>query len=113
MVNGLLIFYTSQNQSWNDFLLASPLRAILGLPIPNITQYAPAASAVILATRDADSISFTGVAEALNTADVDLRLFGKPDARPYRRMGVALATAETTELARAKAVFAADRVVIE
>jgi phosphoribosylglycinamide formyltransferase 2 len=99
------------SQNLNEFELH--LRAILGLPIPNITQFAPAASAVILATKDADSICFTGVAEALNTADVDLRLFGKPNARPYRRMGVALATAETTELARAKAVFAADRVVIE
>jgi phosphoribosylglycinamide formyltransferase 2 len=98
------------SQNLNEFELH--LRAVLGLPIPNITQYAPAASAVILASKDADSISFTGMAEALNTADVDLRLFGKPDSRPYRRMGVALAKAETTELARAKAVFAASQITI-
>jgi phosphoribosylglycinamide formyltransferase 2 len=98
------------SQNLNEFELH--LRAVLGLPIPNITQFAPAASAVILASKDADSISFTGIAEALNTPDVDLRLFGKPDSRPYRRMGVALAKAETTELARAKAVFAASQITI-
>jgi phosphoribosylglycinamide formyltransferase 2 len=98
------------SQNLNEFELH--LRAVLGLPIPNITQFAPAASAVILATKDSDSICFTGVAEALNTPDVDLRLFGKPDARPYRRMGVALAKAETTQLARAKAVRAASQISI-
>ncbi len=99
------------SQNLNEFELH--LRAILGLPIPNIVQYAPAASAVILATEAADSICFTGVAAALNTPDVDLRLFGKPDARPYRRMGVTLAKAETTQLARAKAVHAASQISIE
>jgi phosphoribosylglycinamide formyltransferase 2 len=98
------------SQNLNEFELH--LRAVLGLPIPNITQFAPAASAVILANKDADSISFTGIAAALNTPDVDLRLFGKPDSRPYRRMGVALAKAETTDLARAKAVFAASQITI-
>ncbi len=98
------------SQNLNEFELH--LRAVLGLPIPKIVQYAPAASAVILATKNADSISFAGVAEALSEPDVDLRLFGKPDARPYRRMGVALAKAETTELARTKAVNAASKISI-
>jgi phosphoribosylglycinamide formyltransferase 2 len=98
------------SQNLNEFELH--LRAVLGLPIPNIIQYAPAASAVILATETSDSIYFAGVAEALSTPDVDLRLFGKPDARPYRRMGVALAKAETTQLAREKAVFAANQISI-
>jgi phosphoribosylglycinamide formyltransferase 2 len=98
------------SQNLNEFELH--LRAVLGLPIPNIVQYAPAASAVILATEHSDSICFTGVAEALNTPDVDLRLFGKPDSRPYRRMGVTLAKAETTQLARAKAVHAASQISI-
>ena len=98
------------SQNLNEFELH--LRAILDLPIPNITQFAPAASAVILATKTADSISFTGVAEALNTPDVDIRLFGKPDSRPYRRMGVTLAKAETTQLARAKATLAAAQISI-
>jgi phosphoribosylglycinamide formyltransferase 2 len=99
------------SQNLNEFELH--LRAVLGLPIPNIVQYAPAASAVILATEHSDSICFTGVADALNVPDVDLRLFGKPDSRPYRRMGVALAKAETTQLARAKAVHAASQVSVE
>jgi phosphoribosylglycinamide formyltransferase 2 len=98
------------SQNLNEFELH--LRAILGLPIPNIIQYAPAASAVILASETSDSIYFTGVAEALSQPDVDIRLFGKPDSRPYRRMGVALAKAETTDLARVKAVEAASQVKI-
>jgi phosphoribosylglycinamide formyltransferase 2 len=98
------------SQNLNEFELH--LRAVLGLPIPNIIQYAPAASAVILATKDADSIAFTGVAEALSEPDVDLRLFGKPDSRPYRRMGVALAKAENTDLARSKAFNAASKIAI-
>jgi phosphoribosylglycinamide formyltransferase 2 len=98
------------SQNLNEFELH--LRAVLGLPIPEITQFAPAASAVILASQNSDSISFIGVAEALSVADVDIRLFGKPDSRPYRRMGVALAKAETTDLAREKATQAASQVVI-
>ncbi len=98
------------SQNLNEFELH--LRAVLSLPIPEITQFAPAASAVILASQNSDSISFTGIAEALSVADVDIRLFGKPDSRPYRRMGVALAKAETTDLARKKATRAASQVVI-
>ncbi|WP_310421933.1 formate-dependent phosphoribosylglycinamide formyltransferase [Chamaesiphon sp. VAR_48_metabat_135_sub] len=98
------------SQNLNEFELH--LRAVLGLAIPNIIQYAPAASAVILASEQSDSIYFTGVDKALNTPDVDVRLFGKPDSRPYRRMGVTLAKAETTELARAKAVAAASQITI-
>ena len=98
------------SQNLNEFELH--LRAILGLPIPNIIQYAPAASAVILASETSDSICFTGVAEALIQPDVDIRLFGKPDSRPYRRMGVALAKAASTDLARAKAFEAASQVKI-
>jgi phosphoribosylglycinamide formyltransferase 2 len=98
------------SQNLNEFELH--LRAVLSLPIPEITQFAPAASAVILASQNSDSISFTGVAEALSVADVDIRLFGKPDSRPYRRMGVALAKAENIDLAREKATQAASQVVI-
>ena len=89
------------SQNLNEFELH--LRAILGLPIPKIEIYAPAASAVILAQKHSTEINFLNVTEALAEADTDLRLFGKPDSRPYRRMGVALAKAETTDLARQKA----------
>ena len=98
------------SQNLNEFELH--LRAILGLPIPNIIQYAPAASAVILAAKTSDRIYFAGVESALSVPDVDIKLFGKPDSRPYRRMGVALAKAETTELARAKATHAASQITI-
>ncbi|MEY2834023.1 MAG: phosphoribosylglycinamide formyltransferase 2 [Cyanobacteriota bacterium] len=90
------------SQNLNEFELH--LRAILGIPIPQIELFAPAASAVILAQKHSLEINFTSVAQALTEVDTDLRLFGKPDSRPYRRMGVALAKAETTELARAKAL---------
>jgi phosphoribosylglycinamide formyltransferase 2 len=89
------------SQNLNEFELH--LRAILGLPIPQIELFAPAASAVILAQKHASEINFSNVAEALTEIDTDIRLFGKPDSRPYRRMGVALAKAQTTELARKKA----------
>ena len=92
-------------------------RAILGLPIPEITLAAPAAaSAVILADRDADDFAITGLGDALalgkEGARVDVRLFGKPVTRPYRRMGVALATGPTSDDARMLARQAASRITI-
>jgi phosphoribosylglycinamide formyltransferase 2 len=89
-------------------------RAILGLPIPDISLRGPSASAVILADRHAEQFSFEGLAEALAVPAqaLDVRLFGKPVTRPDRRMGVALARAETVEAARAAAVAAASKVRI-
>ena len=92
-------------------------RAIMGLPIPHIALTAPAsASAVILADRDSENFAFAGVAKALalgsEGAEVDVRIFGKPVTRPYRRMAVALATGAETDAARALAKRAADAVEI-
>lgn len=101
---------TLVSQNLNEFELH--LRAVLGLPIPVIHQWGPAASAVILADRAGVDPSYTGVAEALAVPDVDIRLFGKPDARPYRRMGVALARGESIEAARVKATQGASQVRI-
>jgi phosphoribosylglycinamide formyltransferase 2 len=98
------------SQNLNEFELH--LRAVLGLPIPNIELFAPSASAVILASEKSDSISFTGIAEALAETDVDIRLFGKPSAHPYRRMGVALAKGKDTTTAREKATTAAQKIAI-
>lgn len=98
------------SQNLNEFELH--LRAILGLPIPNIEQLGSSASAVILASEKSDSIAFTGVAEALLEKDVDIRLFGKPTAHPYRRMGVALAKAANVQEAREKATKAASKIQI-
>ncbi|MDZ7960658.1 MAG: formate-dependent phosphoribosylglycinamide formyltransferase [Aulosira sp. DedQUE10] len=98
------------SQNLNEFELH--LRAVLGLPIPNIEQFSPSASAVILASEKSDSIAFTGVADALAEKDVDIRLFGKPSAHPYRRMGVALAKGVNVEEAREKATRAASKIKI-
>jgi phosphoribosylglycinamide formyltransferase 2 len=92
-------------------------RAILGLPIPEIALTVPAAaSAVILANRDADQFAITGLVDAMALGDadarVDVRIFGKPVTRPYRRMGVALATGATADGARTLAKAAADTVQI-
>jgi len=101
---------TLVSQNLNEFELH--LRAVLGLPIPKIEQLGASASAVILAKDYSDSITFEGVAEALSEPDVDLRLFGKPDSRPFRRMGVALAKGNDTQQAREKATRAASKIKI-
>ncbi|WP_414576189.1 formate-dependent phosphoribosylglycinamide formyltransferase [Anabaena sp. CCY 9402-a] len=98
------------SQNLNEFELH--LRAILGLPIPHIELLGASASAVILASEKSDSITFTGVAEALSEKDVDIKLFGKPTTHPYRRMGVALAKADNVQEAREKATKAASKIQI-
>lgn len=103
------------SQNLSEFDLHA--RAVMGLPIPHVALTAPAAaSAVILADRESDRFRFEGVAEALalggEGAEVDVRLFGKPATRPYRRMGVALATGATADEARALATRAAGCVSI-
>ncbi|MEH2349644.1 MAG: formate-dependent phosphoribosylglycinamide formyltransferase [Nostoc sp.] len=98
------------SQNLNEFELH--LRAILGLPIPHIEQLGASASAVILASEKSDSIGFIGVADALSEKDVDIRLFGKPNAHPYRRMGVALAKGVNVQEAREKATRAASKIKI-
>jgi phosphoribosylglycinamide formyltransferase 2 len=90
-------------------------RAVMGLPVPEVTLRGPSASAVILAARDAERFRFEGLADALAVEGgvVDVRLFGKPVTRPWRRMGVSLARAETTDAARALAAEAAAKIRIE
>ncbi|RCJ37150.1 phosphoribosylglycinamide formyltransferase 2 [Nostoc punctiforme NIES-2108] len=98
------------SQNLNEFELH--LRAILDLPIPHIEQLGASASAVILASEKSDSIAFNGVADALSEKDVDIKLFGKPNAHPYRRMGVALAKGVNVQEAREKATKAASKITI-
>jgi len=78
-------------------------RAILGLPIPSIRQRGAAASCALLFEGDQVAPSFAGLDVALAENDTQLRLFGKPEIGGKRRMGVALALAETIDAARAKA----------
>jgi phosphoribosylglycinamide formyltransferase 2 len=75
-------------QNFNEFELH--LRAILSLPIAEITLERAGASAVILATENSDNPTFSGVEQIAALPKTDFRLFGKPTSRPYRRMGVAL-----------------------
>ncbi len=79
------------------------VRAILGLPVPEILNLAPSASHVILASDSQDNVRFEGVSDALTIPTAKLRLFGKPDTRPGRRMGVALTQGASTDEARSRA----------
>jgi phosphoribosylglycinamide formyltransferase 2 len=99
---------TMISQNLSEFDLHA--RAILGLPIANIVC-TEGASAVVLATQDGVNPSYSGVAEALREPDVDVRIFGKPTTRPYRRMAVALAK-NANALARARAAAAKISVVV-
>ncbi|AJE04425.1 formate-dependent phosphoribosylglycinamide formyltransferase [Geobacter pickeringii] len=92
---------TMISQNLSEFELH--VRAILGLPIPDVVNVAPAASHVILATAPAGEVTFDGLGEALSVPETKLRLFGKPDTRPGRRMGVALSLGADTDQARARA----------
>ncbi|MBM3423765.1 MAG: formate-dependent phosphoribosylglycinamide formyltransferase [Chlorobi bacterium] len=79
-------------QNFSEFELHA--RAVLGLPIPGIELLRPGASAVILAAEDGSSPDFTGLDDALCEPGTDIRIFGKPVTRPYRRMAVALAVGD-------------------
>jgi phosphoribosylglycinamide formyltransferase 2 len=100
------------SQDLSEFALH--VRAILGLPIPAIRQYGPSASCALLVEGDSDRVRFHNVAEALERPDTTLRLFGKPEVRGQRRMGVGLARATSLDEARAnaRAVVAAIQVEI-
>lgn len=99
------------SQNINEFELH--LRAILGLPIDNLKSLGPSASAVILADKNSDQISFENVSKALKVPTAEIRLFGKPNSQPYRRMGVALAQGKNLKEAKARAIKAAKSVVIK
>ncbi|GER59856.1 formate-dependent phosphoribosylglycinamide formyltransferase [Patiriisocius marinus] len=73
-------------QNFNEFELH--LRAIIGLPIPEITLERMGASAVILASEFSENPTFSGTENVAPLAKTDFRIFGKPTSRPYRRMGV-------------------------
>jgi phosphoribosylglycinamide formyltransferase 2 len=101
---------TLVTQKQNEFELHA--RAILGLPV-DTTMQSVGASAVILGGVDAKNIVYEGLDKALSIPTSEVRLFGKPEAFVKRRMGVALATAETVVDARHRAVKAASMIVIK
>ena len=99
------------SQDLSEFALHA--RAILGLPVPGIEQYGPAASAVILPRGKGDDIRYGCLDAALAAPQTDLRLFGKPAIAGRRRMGVALARAPSIDVARDKARQVAATVAVD
>ncbi len=97
-------------QDLSEFALHA--RAVLGLPIPVIRQLGGAASAVIIAEGQSNQPAFDNLDAALALPDTQLRLFGKPEVRGERRMGVALALGEDVDEARRKARVVAARVEV-
>jgi phosphoribosylglycinamide formyltransferase 2 len=83
------------SQDLSEFSLHA--RAILGLPIPSIKQFGPAASSVILVEGESTEVSFSNLQAALEKPNTQLRLFGKPEVKGQRRMGVGLALGETID----------------
>ena len=78
----------ANTQNLNEFELHA--RAILGFPIPQIQLLQHGASAVLLAKAEGTNYKFNGITNVLKNSNTDVRLFGKPTTRPYRRMGVVL-----------------------
>jgi len=102
---------TIASQDLSEFALHA--RAILGLPIPVIRQYGPSASAVILPEGHSNNIVFSNLEAALAAPDTHLRLFGKPEVKGRRRMGVVACRAESIEAARETARRGAAAVRVE
>lgn len=100
---------TMVTQVQNEFELHA--RALLGLPV-DTSLSAPGASSVIYGGVQAQAVRIEGVAQALSEPGTDIRLFGKPESFPTRRMGVTLARADTVEQAREKAKRASAKVTI-
>lgn len=87
-------------------------RALLGLPVDTTLRNA-GASAVIYGGMNESAISYTGLEQALTVPGSELRLFGKPEAYEYRRMGVAIASGSDVDEARGRARLVASRVITE
>ena len=103
-----LVTLVSQDQS--EFALHA--RAVLGLPVHAVVQLGPAASAALRAAEHIERPIYEGVGQALGNPALTVRLFGKPVARPKRRMGVLLAKAASVDQARADARAARDAIKI-
>ncbi|WP_290538923.1 formate-dependent phosphoribosylglycinamide formyltransferase [Alcanivorax sp.] len=94
-----LVTLLSQNLS--EFALHA--RAIMGLPIPDIQQRGPSASSVLLVQGESSEMRYSGLDKALAQPETEVRLFGKPEVKGSRRLGVALARGESIQQARDKA----------
>lgn len=101
---------TLMSQDSSEFALH--VRAFTGMPISSITQYGPAASAVVLGQGTSQNIRFDGLSEALAAPQTQVRLFGKPDIDGRRRLGVAITRRETIEQSIEDAVASASKVKV-
>ncbi len=101
---------TMISQDLSEFALHA--RALLGLPVPGIRFYGPSASMAVVVEGDTDKIEMDNLENVLAEPGVQLRIFGKPEIKGHRRMGVILATADTLDEARAKAQRAYDRLKV-
>ncbi|EGR0540600.1 phosphoribosylglycinamide formyltransferase 2 [Vibrio cholerae] len=98
------------SQELSEFALH--VRAFTGLPIGQIVQYGPSASAAILGQGQSQNIQFSGLDDALSIPHTQVRLFGKPDIAGHRRLGVALSRGKTTQEATDRAIECAKAVKI-
>ncbi|HGS4569096.1 TPA: phosphoribosylglycinamide formyltransferase 2 [Vibrio cholerae] len=98
------------SQELSEFALH--VRAFTGLPIGQIVQYGPSASAAILGQGQSQNIQFSGLDDALSVPHTQVRLFGKPDIAGRRRLGVALSRGKTTQEATDRAIECAKAVKI-
>lgn len=101
---------TMISQDLSEFGLHA--RALLGLPIPELRFYGPSASRAIVIEADSDNIVMDNLDKVLEDPGTAMRIFGKPQVRGHRRMGVILATADSVEEARAKARRAYDKLSV-
>lgn len=101
---------TMISQDMSEFALHA--RALLGLPVPGIRFYGPSASMAVVVEGDTDKIEMDNLENVLSEPGVQLRIFGKPEVKGHRRMGVVLATADTLDEARAKAQRAYDKLKV-
>lgn len=104
----------ANTQNYNEFELHA--RAILGLPVPRIELLKIGASAVVLAAAHGGRPRFLGLEKVLHNHNTDIRIFNKPETRPYRRMAVVLCNdnlCENVDSTIAKAVSLAKEIGLE
>lgn len=101
---------TMISQDLSEFGLHA--RALLGLPVPAIRFYGPSASRAIVVEGDTDKIEMDNLEDVLSEPGVQIRIFGKPEIKGHRRMGVILATADSVEEARNKAELAYNKLKV-
>lgn len=101
---------TMISQDMSEFALHA--RALLGLPVPAIRFYGPSASRAVVVEGDTDKIEMDNLEKVLEEPGVQMRIFGKPEIKGHRRMGVILATADSVDEARAKAERAYEKLTV-